>query len=265
MKTWIVRGATLLGALVFGWVLYVLLEPRGYAWVVWTLGCFVLGFFVTEMVLRTRKRSGERADWARWKAALLDPPARRRAIGELRRAQDRARRLGPRLAIRQARVAVALAELELADGKDDAAIRTLSKVDVSLLDPLQAVILRVARAQAYLHGGDVDGAASTLIPLEGETTGDAVLDASLALARGAVALEEGRLDEARAAAAAIVDAAEPHDELWDEAKALEAACLAASGAPHAASLEAIQEAGRRRLAALGSARVRALIEALGEA
>ena len=37
----------------------------------------------------------------------------------------------------------------------------------------------------------------------------------------AVALEEGRVDEASAAAASIVEAAEPHDELWDEAKALE--------------------------------------------
>ncbi|MEZ4339763.1 MAG: hypothetical protein R3B82_24345 [Sandaracinaceae bacterium] len=265
MKTWLIRGAVVLGLLVFGWVLRVLLEPLGYGWVVWVLAGLVGAFFATEMILRTRKRSGERADWARWKAALLDPPARRKAIAELRRESDRARRLGPRLAVRQTRLAVALAELWLADGKSDEATRTLARADASRLEPLQAAILRIARVQAYLHGGDVDGAAATLAPLEGDTLGDAVVDATLTLARGAVALEEGRLDEARAAAEAIVEAAEPHDELWDEAKALEAACRDAEGGDPNDALEAIRPPGRRRLAALGSARVRRLLEALDAA
>ncbi len=265
MKTWLIRGAVVLGLLISGWVLRVLLEPLGYGWVVWVLAGLVGGFFVLELTLRARKRGTERADWARWRAALLDPPARRRAIAELRREGDRARRLGARLIVRQTRLAVALAELQLADGKADEAVRTLSRVDASLLDPPQAALLRVARVQAYLHDGDVDGAAATLAPLEGDTLGDAVVDATLALARGAVALEEGRVAEARAAAEAIVEAAEAHDELWDEAKALEAACLDAEGGDAGPVILAIHEPGRARLAALGSARVRALIARHGAA
>lgn len=262
MKTWIIRGITLLVGLTFGWVLYKLLAPLGYAWVVWTLAALSVGFFVLETVLRHRKRTAERTAWARWQNALLDPAARRKAILEVRRELARARRLGPRLRVRQARLSVALANLELGEGRSEDAIATLSKLDVSKLEPQQAVVVRIARAQAYLHGDDIDGAAATLSPLTDDTTGDAVLDASVTLARAAIAVEEGALDDASTAAARILGLAAKDDELWDEAKALEAVCLDARGEPHQAALREIAEPGRARLAALGSARLRGLLEPL---
>ena len=262
MKTWIIRGITLLGALTFGWVLHMLLAPLGYAWVVWALGALAGAFFVVEIVLRWRKRAGERAAWDRYQRALLDPSLRRGVLQELRRELARARRLGPRLKVRQTRLSVALASLELADGKGDAAIATLSKIDVSKLEPLQGVVVRIARAQAYLHGRDIDGAAATLSPLAGTSSGDAALDASVKLAEGAVALEEGDRDTASAAASAVLAVAERDDELWDEAKALEAACLHAAGEPHESALREIGAEGRARLAAVGSARVRELLSDL---
>ncbi len=251
-----------LGALTFGWVSHVLLAPLGYAWVVWILSALVGSFFVVEVGLRWRKRTLERAAWARYEHALLERAGRRAVIEELRRELARARRLGPRLQVRQARLSVALASLELAEGRSDAAITTLSKLDVSKLEPLQAAVIRIARAQAYLHCRDVDGAAATLSPLTRTPTGDAALDASVRLAAAAVALEEGRPDEAHAAAAAVLEIAEQDDELWDEAKALEAACRHARGEPHEPALRAIGATGRRRLAAVGSARVRELLSAL---
>jgi len=260
VKTWLVRAAAVAGASIAAWVLHVLLAPLGYGWVVWVLAAVVGGFLTLELSLRWRKRAGERADWARWKAALHDPRARRRAIDELRRAGDRARRLGPRFAVRQARLAVARAELELADGQAERAIATLSKLDVSRLEPAQAVVVRLARAQAYLHDGDVDGAAATLSPFDGSPPSDPALAASVTIARGQVALEEGRADEAAEAAAQVVVVAEPHDELWDEAQALAGCCAAARGEDPAPILDAIRAPGRRRLAALGSARLRRLLE-----
>ncbi|MBX3271827.1 MAG: hypothetical protein KF729_16285 [Sandaracinaceae bacterium] len=258
MKTWLIRAAVLAGTLVLGAALHAALAPRNLAWVVYALGGGVVALVALEVGLRLSRRRRERADWARWRAALLDPPARRRAIGELRRAADRAARLGPRLAVRQARLAVALGELQLAEGRAEDALRALARVDVSLLDPLQATIVRVARLQAYLHHDDLDGASSTLAPLDGAQDLDPVLDATLALARGAVALEQGRTDDALAAARAVASRAEPHDEIWDEARALEAASLEASGAPWRAVLASVEGSGRARLAALGSARVRRL-------
>lgn len=261
MKTWIIRGLTLLGTLAFGSTLHFFLEPIGYAWVVWTLGAIALCFFALEIGLQQYKRFGERASWERWRGALLDPPARKRALDELRRELARAKRLGPRLRVKQARLSVVRAELQLAEGMSRDAIATLAAIDVNQLEPLQAAAVRLARTQAYLHLGDIDGAAATLSPLAGERTGDAVIDASLKLAFGAVALEEGRTDDAGAAAREIVEIAEEHDELWDEAKALEAACLEQRDEPHRETLRAIRAPGRARLLALGSRRLR---EMLGE-
>ena len=246
VKTWIIRGVTLAGTLTFGYVLHYFLEPLGYAWVVWTLGGVALAFFALEMGLQRYRRASERAAWIRWRDALLDGGARRSALGELRRELARARRLGPRLRVKQARLSVVMAELQLAEGKSTDAIATLSKIDVGKLDPDQAAAIRLARAQAYLHLGDVDGAASTLSPLEGDTTGDAVLDASLELAFGALALEEGRVDDAAKAAAHVASIAEVHDELWDEAKALEAACLEERDEPYEEVLRANPRGARAR-------------------
>lgn len=261
MKTWLVRAGAIVGASIAGWVLHVLLGPLGYGWVVWVIAGLAGGFVALELGLRWRKRAGERADWAQWKAALHDPPARRRALDELRRAGERARRLGPRFAVRQARLAVAQAELELADGKGERAVATLSKVDVSRLEPAQAAVIRLARAQAYLHAEDIDGAAAALSPFEGSPPSDPALAASVAVARGLVALEEGRPDEAAEAATTVLEVAEPHDELWDEAQALAALCCAARGEDPAPRLDTIRAPGRRRLAALGPPRLRALLEA----
>jgi len=262
VKTWIVRGLTLAGALALGAALHFLLAPLGYAWVVWGLGGLVAALFALEMSLRARRRGRERRSWRRWRATIFDAPARERALAEIRRELDRARRLGPRLRVSQARLSVLLAELLLAKGSSREAIRVLSKIDLSPLQPLQAAAIRLARTQAYLHLGDVDGAASALTPFDGVATGDAVIDASVRLARGAVALEEGRVEEAEDAAGAILELAEPHDELWDDAVALKAACLEERDEPHEVTLRTIEAAGRVRIGALGTRRLRELVAAL---
>lgn len=261
MKTWIVRALVVIGLLFFGWVAHFFLAPRGLAWIVWTLAGIVVAFVALELVLRTRKRRGERSDWARWQAAVTEPARRRDAIRELKREIDRARRFGPRGRVKHARLATRLAELQLALGDAEAAIATLAKAPVQDLEPLPAAVIRCARAQAYLHAGDADGAHATLSPVDAET-GDAVVDASLRLARGGIALERGDADAALEAARAIAAIAEPYDELWDEARALEAAALDAQGASEAAAeaLGSIEAPGRARLEAVGSARVRRLLE-----
>ncbi|HJL15905.1 MAG TPA: hypothetical protein RMH99_09625 [Sandaracinaceae bacterium LLY-WYZ-13_1] len=261
MKVWITRAVVLLGLLAVGWVLDALLAPRGLRWIVWTLAAIVLGVFALELILRGRRRRRERADRARWRAAMEDPKARRAAIRELRARIDAARRLGPRLRVRHARLATTLAELHEAEGDGDAAVRVLARVPAEDLEPLQEAVIRLARAQAYLHGGDADGADATLGPLPG-TTGEPAVDASLRLARAAVALERGEPDAALAVARDVADRAAAHDALFDEAKALEAACRDARGEPTEAraALDALDETGRRRLRRIGSARVRALLE-----
>ena len=261
MKVWTLRALWITSALALGWALHSFLEPRGAGSVVWILGGVVTLFLLVEFVLRTRKRRDERASWARHERALLDPAARRRSIQELRRELARARRLGPRLIVRQTRLSVALADLQLAEGDSDGAVQTLSRLDISRLDDLQATVVRLSRARAYLHGDDLDGAAATLSPITEEVISDPVLRASLTLARGQLALEEQRPDDACAAAQQIAQIAEPHDELWDEAKALEACCMHAEGKAFDQPLGQIRAAGRERLAALGSARLRALLDA----
>lgn len=258
MKIWITRAVVLAGLLLLGGVLDHFLAPRGLRWVLWLLAGILVAFFLLETALRVRKRRRERADARRWRAAMEDPSARRAAIRELRSRIDSTRRLGPRFRVRHARLATLLAELLEADGDGAAAVRVLAKVPASDLEPLQEAVVRQARAQAYLHLGDAEGAAATLKPLPA-STGDAVLDASLALARASVALEAGRPEEARRTARAIAEEAAPHDELWDEALAIEAACLHEQGEAAAAAevLARLEASARRRLARVGSARVRA--------
>ena len=259
-KTWVVRGVAGLGLVALGWFALQVLAPRGLAWIVWTVAALGAAFFLLELFVRARRRASEKAEWARWKQAVDDPKIRRTVISELERSFARARILGPRMRLTQARLATALAELHEADGKSEKAIQVLAKVPVEELEPLQAAVVRCARAQAYLHAGDVDGAAATIAPV-GDVTGDPVVDANLALVRGAIALEEGDRDGALSAARSVAAAAEPNDELWDDARGLEAACLADAGdaAGARAALEAVEQAGRQRLGLLGSARLRALV------
>ncbi|RZO52912.1 MAG: hypothetical protein EVA89_30170 [Sandaracinaceae bacterium] len=267
MKTWIVRALVVIGLLFFGWIGHFFLAPRGLAWIVWTVASVIGAFVALEVILRTRKRREERADWARFEAAVTDPGSRREVIRELVREIDRARRFGPRGRMPHARLAVRLAELHLANDDAEKALQALAKVPVTELEPLPAAVVRCARAQAYLHAGDADGAHAALSPLGAEldaaAIGDPVLDATLALARGGLALERGDPDAALQAARSVTALAEPHDELWDEARALEAAALDAQGASDEAAetLGSIRATGRARLEAIGTARVRRLLAA----
>ena len=92
----------------------------------------------------------------------------------------------------------------------------------------------------------------------GETAGDAVLDASLLLARGAIALEANALDDALRAAEDVSAQAEAHDELWNEARALVAAVLEERDEMEEAArvLGELRAEGRARLRVLGPPRLR---------
>lgn len=257
MRVWIARVAMLVGLGLLGWVLLFFLAPHGLDWIVWALGIAIAAFLALELVLRARRRGADTSDWTRWQAAQTDPSARRKAIFELRSRIDRARRFGARRALEHARLASVLAELLEADDRADQAIAVLAKVPIDALDPLQATVVRQARAQAYLAAGDTDGAEATLAAAP-PRTGEDILDASLSLSRAWVALARGRNDDAEAAAHAIAAAADEGDELHDEARALLAMVHASGGDPQAtrAHLARIDEEGRRRLALLGPAALR---------
>ncbi|MCZ7684457.1 MAG: hypothetical protein M5U28_39095 [Sandaracinaceae bacterium] len=259
MRVWIVRALVLAGLSLLGTLLHLVLAPRGLAWIVWALGALVLAFLALELALRARRRAGREGDEERWRASLEDPALRRAAVRELRARIERARRLGPRTRVEHARLATVLAELLVAGGEPEQAIAALAKVPLDQLAPIEAAVVRHARAQAYLAAGDLDGAEVALAPL-GERAGDEVLDAAIALARAALALGRGAWDDAERIAAAV---AEAHDdeELRGEATALRAACASARGdAEGARALAAsIHPEQRRRLALLGPASLRAVL------
>lgn len=261
MRAWLLRLGIVACVLALAAALHALLAPRGLGWIPLTVVGLLVAFAALELVLRARRRGSEERDADRWRAALTDPAARPAAIAELRRRIDRARRFGPRLRLEHARLAITLAELHEAAGKPDEAIATLARVPVDELAPLEAAVVRHARAQAYLVANDLDGAEITLSTVP-EHAGDAVLDASLTLARAAVSLGRGRVDEAEASARRVLDRADEGDELHDEAQALIARCQWERGAHDEARerIATIDEAGRRRLFALGPALLRVVLE-----
>lgn len=253
----------LAGLALVGWVLHALLAPRGFGWVVWTLGAFLAAFIALELVLRTRRRGADARDLERWSRAQADPHERREAIRELRSRLERARRFGPRFALEQARLSTVLAELLTADGRPEHAIAVLAKVPLDSLDDLQLGVVRHARAQAHLAAGDIEAAETTLATAP-ERTGEELLDASLALARAWVALASGNAHEADRAARAILEANEEGEELHDEALALLAASARARGEHESARalLARIDAEGRARLERVGPAPLRKMLLAM---
>lgn len=262
MRVWIARAGMLAGLLLAGWVAWFFLAPRGLGWIVWALGGLIAAFVALELALRARRRGADASALTRWHAAQADPSARRAAIRELRSRVDRARRMGPRLALEHARLATILAELLEADGRAAEAIAALAKIRVDELDAVQSAVVRQARAQAYLVAGDLDGAEATLAAAP-ERTGEDVLDASLSLGRAWVALARERADDAERAARAIAEAADEGDELHDEALAILAACALARGDGDEAGdlLARIDAEGVRRLERLGPAPLREILAA----
>lgn len=260
MKLWLVRAAVLAGLLALGALAWRLLEPIGLGWIVYLVLGLIAAVLGGELALRASRRRGERARWRRWKAALLDRGARASAIAQLTTELERARERGGRARLLQARLAIALAELLLADGRSEEATATLSRIPVASLDPGPAALVRLARAQAYLHRDDRDGARATLAALD-ERLDDPVLDASLVLARGALALVEDRVGEALEAAERVADLAAPGDELHAEAVVLAAAARCARGDDDArGGLDELPDEARARARALAPGRARALLE-----
>ena len=147
-------------------------------------------------------------------------------------------------------MAIALAELHEADGRTDEAVKVLAKVPVERLDPLPEAVVRLARAQAYLHRGDTEEASATIKPL-GEGVDDPAVDAALRLTRATIAYLDGEVADAVDVARQVLAQAHPEDELWDEAKALEALVTDDPGL-----LDELSPAGRARLAAVSAPRIR---------
>lgn len=261
VRVWLLRLGIVATVLAVAAGLWSVLAPRGLGWVPVALVGLLLAFAALELGLRARRRASEDVDAERWRAALTDARTRPAAIAELRRRIDRARRFGSRLRLQHARLAITLAELLEAAGKYEEAIATLARVPVDELTPLEAAVVRHARAQAYLAAGDLDGAEIALAATP-ERVDDAVLDASLVLARAAVCLGRGRVDEAEERARKIAELAEEGDELQDEALALIARCQWERGAhgDARASMARIDEAGRQRLLAMGPAVVREMLQ-----
>jgi tetratricopeptide (TPR) repeat protein len=256
VRLWIVRGAIVSGLVLLGWVLWLVLSPYGFAWIVWVLAGLLAAAVAIELVVRATRVHGEGAQWEVWRRAMEDDDARQLAIDDARARIDRARRFGPRKHLEHARLAAALAELLEAAGRSQEAIDTLAKVPVDALDPIPQAVVRHARALAYLHAGDIEGAAAALALVPERV--EPVLDASIAIARGVIALGQDRLDDAERFARDIEAKAEEGDELHDEALALQAAVLLAREKPDEARalIARIDEGGRRRLALIGPALIR---------
>lgn len=261
MRLWLTRAIVLGGLLALGLLLRGALAPRGLAWIVDLLGG-ALGLAIgAELLLRGIRRRRERASWARWRAAVLDATPRPAAIEELTRAAVDAERAGARGRRRRVRLALALGELLLADGRSEAATAQLARVPLGGLEPAAAVLLRLARAQAYLHRGDAEGARAALSAIE-PTLADPVLDASARLARAGLALTEGDAASAREAASAVRARAREGDDLFAEACLIEAAAERLLGHDRGAeaALDRLDAPTRARALALGPAAAREALD-----
>lgn len=253
MKLWLGRAAVFAGLLALAAVLRHFLAPLGLAWIVYVGLGLIFAVFGGELVRRAFRRGRERHDWARWRAALLEPEARADAEAELSTALERARLVGARTRLLQARLSIALGAIQLADDRSEDATETLAQLRVSGLEAGPAALVRLARAQAYLHRDDAEGARATLAALTGDL--DPVLDATRSATQAALALVEGDLTRAESLAADVAERSDPTDDLHADATVVLAAVRGDAGL-----LDPLPAESRARALALAAGTARARLE-----
>jgi hypothetical protein len=195
-----------------------------------------------------------------WADAVLDRARRPGAIAEIRATMRGLGALTSRTRPDHARLSVLLAELLDADGKSDDARRVLDDVNVAVIDPVTASLVRHGRAVVRLRAGDAKGARAALA--EVRTTGVAELDARIALLGASIGIELGEHEAALATATRVRQEAGADEQLLTEARVVRAAALDAAGQTEEARtiVRSLGPAMIEVLRALGSPRVRKLVE-----
>ncbi|MGE0786713.1 MAG: hypothetical protein AB7S26_13660 [Sandaracinaceae bacterium] len=220
MRVWLIRLA--LFAIVLGGAaaMYRWLAPYDLEIIPIALASFLLTPIVVELGARALRDRRSQADFRRWRDAVMDPERYEATRDELRAAlaDDRPRNSAE---ARRARLAICLAELELAHGSAEAASEALARVRLGGLSPGASALVRLARTAAYLHAGDVERARAGLAALD--DPGDPFLALARQLAEAGLALEEGDASRALTLATEALKRADPGDELFAEASVLAAA------------------------------------------
>lgn len=237
---------------------YHFLAPRGLAWTLMPIALAVMLLLIALEVARWRRRLKRAGMDSQWEEALLDAAKRPAAIAALR----------TRLAktsdtVDRARLRVALAELLDADAKSEEAGDVLADIDENALPPVDAAVVRHARAEIALRRGDID-AAHTALQGRPVSCGDAELDVRLDLLAAQVEIERGGAESALKIATRIGDRAGKDVDLARDAAIVTACALDALERRDEALalLRPIDPELRAVIAALGSPRVRTLIAAL---
>ena len=266
-RAWLLRAARAAAVGLFAWILYQVLNHYELGWLFWPIAGAVFAFWLWETLRRRHTRRKNIEAWDRWDAAVLDPAARPGAIQEVRQRLAASQRLGPRLRKEQAHLSVVLAELLDASGKPEEAIRVLAKVNLDMLEPGQAAIVRHARVVAYLSAGLLDDAEVAIEARRG-ASGEPDIDARLDLLGAMIAVERGDLARAATKAADVEDDWKDEDEgLVVEARLVKAAAADAGGQREEAltHLEEISAETLEALVQVGAPRIRALAKAALEA
>ncbi len=243
---------------VLTYVAYSYLAPRGLSWVLGPVALGVLTLLGAIEVLRWRARKQRSGLDEQWEEALLDAEKRPVALRGLRARLEKASDPTDR-----ARLRVALAELLDADEQSVEAGEVLADIDEGALPSIDGAVVRHARAEIALRRGDLEAAHGALVG-RAVTCGDAELDVRLDLLAAQVEAERGGAEAALKIAQRIGAGAGKDQDLARDASIVEACALDALGRRDEALmlLEQIDHELRPVIAALGSRRVRELLDVL---
>ncbi len=258
MKRWGFRIGRATFLAVLAWGLFRVLDGRGHGALFLPIVGVVFLLWVAEQLRGRHVRRKKERDWDRWEASVLDEEGRGTALAEVRAALARSLRFGPRLKQEQAHLSVILAELLDASDQSAEAARVLARVDLAALPPGQAVVVRHAKAVAYLEAGLLDDAEATLAVRDLES-GVPDMDARLDLLGGLLEVERGRPEraleivskvEAKAADPAIKDECVVLRAIADDARGARDEATAGLRALDPDTLEVLRRVGPRRVRSL---------------
>ncbi len=251
MVYWIRRSLRIAAIAAVTYAAYRFLEPRGYGWAVLIAALIGSAAYIAWF----RRRRARRTEHP-WEAALREPARRPKAIADVRAARDSEDDPEERAAL-----CVLLSQLHTAQGELPKAGEALADIKMNTLGCAMTGTVRHAKASLALSRGDVAVASKELEDMM--ETGDAELDARLALLAAYVRVEEGAADDAIERARQIRANTDDVD-LQTEARVVRAAALDQLGQNEEAErvLVALGEDVIEALAELGLPRVRTLARSI---
>ena len=244
---------------------YVLLEPHGHGWLVLPVAVVITLVASGYRYVRLRGSGGPTRE-ERWQATVLDGARRPLAIREVRAAIEAVEPANREGRAERARLSVILAELLDAEGDVDGAESVLAALDLDVLDPLHAALVRHAWAVVRLRGGDAAGARQ-ILEARLPRSGDPYLDMRLELLEATARVELGEADRALEVATSVRQRAGKDGDLALEARVVRAAALDGIG-QRSDAIEVMRSLSREvleSLSELGQPRIQRLAaEALGD-